>query len=53
MKRSQSVQGLTAEAGAGVAVPVVTAEAVGRTGVGAAGVRHAAARLHVHLPRHG
>lgn len=42
---------LTSEAGAGVAVPVVAAVAVNRTGAGAAGVRHAAARLHIHLPR--
>lgn len=41
---------LTSEAGAGVAVPVVTAVAVDRTGVGAAGVWHTAAWLHVQLP---
>lgn len=34
-----------------MAVPVVPAVAVSGTGVGAAGVWHAAARLHVHLPR--
>lgn len=42
---------VTCEASTGVAVPVVPAAAVSRTGVGAAGVWHAAARLHVHLPR--
>lgn len=45
------VSRLTGEAGAGVTVPVVTAVAIDRTGVGAAGVGHTAARLHVHLPR--
>lgn len=34
-----------------MAVPVVAAVAINRTGVGAAGVGHAAARLHIHLPR--
>ncbi len=48
---SERVGRLTGEAGAGVAVPVITAVAVDRTGAGAAGVGHAAARLHVHLPR--
>lgn len=43
---------LTAEAGAGIAVPVISAEAVGGAGIGAAGVRHIAARLDVHLPSH-
>lgn len=46
-----TVRRLTSQAGAGVAVPVVAAVAVDRTGVGAAGVRNAAARLYVHLPR--
>lgn len=50
---SEHVSRLTSEAVAGVAVPVVAAVAVDRTGVGAAGVGHAAARLHVHLPRLG
>lgn len=40
---------LTSEAGAGEAVPVVAAVAVDRTWAGAAGVRHAAALLHIHL----
>lgn len=41
----------TCQAGAGVAVPVVAAVAVGRTGAGAARVGDVAARLHVDLPR--
>lgn len=45
-----SEQTLTSQAGAGVAVPVIAAVAVDRTGAGTAGVGHAAAWLHVHLP---
>lgn len=42
---------LTIEALARVAVPVIAAVAVGRTGIRAARVGQAAALLHVHLPR--
>lgn len=42
---------LTIDALARVAVPVVAAVAVRRTGIGAAGIGHAAALLHVHFPR--
>ena len=41
---------LTGEAGAGVAVPVITAVAVRGAGVRDTGVWYAAALLHVHPP---